>query len=534
MGVGSVQSTGSVNAVQQPGNEKSSVKHSGADNPGRVNRHSITKLPPTTQLKTSQLYPSLESKALSEYGVSPLAASDVKAKMTLPPVPAELSPKENIMFGRASRVIGRINTELRKGGYEPQVRSEETFKVRISQARDSVKVAESMLKQACGLDKDATLSMNMRDSGLGAGRLTVAGKQAESAIMAATGLLKQRKEELRQAKSELSSLKSELKQKAKTGRKARAAEEKLETKTNVFKKAVSSIRADIHKATNTSSRAVGKELASVESALKKAKSARSSGNKLLRGMEREAGKHGFNIDSLRTQARQSRETAGSEIVKLKAEVVALKTKKKAAQTQEKKDRRADKSEQKELNQAHKKMNREFDKSEARSHTSGSSKQERVKLAATPTPTRKPTVTPSSEPVKRGTTASQKTALQPLQPSKANVARYVADIKPSQKLSFSAIDKSMKSVRTVKEYKQVLADINAAKLGLGDKTKLRGFLSAALLGAMKDPVKFQHLTPELIEHTMYGLSKNEIEAEYPKAVAREKQRLTQNSRSFNRG
>ena len=536
MDAGSVQTGGAVQAGQKPVNEKLS-SNIGAENPGRVNRSSITEHSSPALLRASQLYPTLEGKDLGDFKVAALPADDVKLHMTPPPpTPPELSKAEEIKFGRASRLIGRINTELQKGSYEPQVRSEGAFKVRVSQAKDSKDIAASLLRQAVGLDRDATLSVNLRDSGLGGSRLSVAGTQAETAILAAQDLLNQRKEELEQAKAELSSLQKQFKREAKANRKAEEARHKLDNKANVLKTDVDSIRGGIEKASDSSSKAIGQELDSVKAALSKAKSAQSSANKLLGNLQKESGRHGINVEALKAKVQGFRANAGDEIAQLKKEITALKEKKSAAQRQEKKAKQAEKAEQKQFDQAIRKSrqaDRDFEKP-AKQTTSTKPQSE----PASPSQPRKQSVSPSPSPspkvVRKESRRSSESELRPLNPDNADVKLYVAKVKPSSKLKFGDIEKSITSARLNADYKQALADIQAARLETSDKQKLRGYLSAAVLNAMKDPAKFQHLTPELIEHAMFGLSHDQILAEYPEAVARNKEYLSKVSRRLSRG
>ncbi|MRI33104.1 hypothetical protein EOPP23_08920 [Endozoicomonas sp. OPT23] len=530
MGLGSVQSGGVINHDQKAASERVSISK-GADNPGRINRHSITEHQAPSQLKSARLYPALDSKSLSQYGITSQAPSDVKVHLTpAAPVPERLSQEESIMFGRADRLIGRIETEQRKGGYEPQVRSEGAFEVQVSQARDNLKQAKNLLNQASGLDKSAALNMNLRSAGLGGNELSPAGGQAEAAIIAATELVHQRKDELEQAKGELRALKKRLSMEAKANEKSRKSEDKLNRRAGTLKADVGTIRKGIKEAEGKSSKAIGKELASVEAALKKAKSVQSSANKLLGGIQRESGKHGFGADALTAETKKQRAAAGSEVEKLKQEVAVLKTKRKAAQRQEKKEQREAKVEQKAMDQAYRKANQDFDKP-----TANKSAPDEKKETTPPTPTSERVLARGGA-VRRktGTKPQEKESITALQPDRANVAEYVRGITPSKKLGFGDIDRSISSVREIREYKQVLADIRASKLSLSAKQELRGHLSAALLGAMKDPAKFKHMTPKLIEHVMYGYTKDDIAAEYPKAVEREKSYLQKTSRRLDRG
>ena len=102
--------------------------------------------------------------------------------------------------------------------------------------------------------------------------------------------------------------------------------------------------------------------------------------------------------------------------------------------------------------------------------------------------------------------------------------FLKGVKPEKGMSFDALEKSMGSMKGMAAYKQVLANIGASSLSVDEKIKLRSFLSASLLGAMKDPEKFKSFTPEFIEHIMFGGTIEEIKEEFPKAARRDMARV----------
>ena len=520
MGAGSVQSTGPVTTHQQPAAENAPFKPAVAGNPGRLNRDSITSHQPTAYLGAARLYPQLEEKGLDQYSVTQPPEKKVDLRMTSPLASSSLNEGERNQFNMASRLIARIDGERSKEACKPNTRSEESHKLSVKLANEGLSKAKKLLNEAKELNRSVQKEVSA------GGQSSLASEQVGKAVQAATDLLVQKQSELQQANADLKELQGELKQQAKLDRRALEAEQKLGQKAAKLHSDVDSIRSGIRPAANSSAQEISRHLSSVESALKKAKSAESSAGRLLASIGSEASRHGLKVETLRSGVTTQRSKASQEVQALKREVNSLKQQKKEVLGRERKlrqEQRADAKNFKGWVRKFEKADQGFEREVAkRTQNSVRAAKQTAHSSPVAPEARAPRARP--QPGRVRPARSSAVTLQPLRPENANVKQFVAGVKPSANLSFSAIEQSIPKARTRTDFRQVLADIQASSLSREEKAKLRGYLSSVLLVAMKDPEKFKYLDCEVIEHSMSGFTFDEILSEYPKAVARDRERI----------
>ena len=104
-------------------------------------------------------------------------------------------------------------------------------------------------------------------------------------------------------------------------------------------------------------------------------------------------------------------------------------------------------------------------------------------------------------------------------------QFLAGIEPSKGLSVKEIEDRIWGIRTRDDFKQVLADMRAAKLDLATHHRLRSLINAGLCGFMRDDRKFKMLDSSFVAHVIsMGDNRSEAIKEFTKAAARLKAKL----------
>ena len=502
------------------GTDSAPVTPQKAENPGRLNRDSLTRIDPKINLNSGSLEPSrLSGSSLSDHDIQVVSPEDVEKKL-----PSEPSREEQL-FAKASDIRERISLDGSKSRPRVDRNSKDALSAALKDANTSLKEARMLQSEAHSLAKQGTLEENLLDAGLGGKRMTTAERHASWASGESDQLVSTRKQEVKDLELAQKELKTEKKKAAKADKKAHQALERLQKDASSLGKSVPKIRSKVVAAKDQSSKRLGEELKSMERALKKANALTTHGEKLLVAADEKQMKHGIDTSPVRSVVQHHVSEAKTEAARLEVEVASLKQKVKSARKSETEGRKAQKEIDKNIKQQER-AERQASLKKTRSSEKTTIRDEAPQKDVKPKAEKKQTE--ASEPLVKKTKATKKTkvsqsGLRPLNPSNTQMRAFLKGITPHKGMSVQALEKSIGHVRRPNDYRQALADIGASGLDVNEKVRLRSNLSAALLGAMKDSEQFKYFDPEFIEHIMFGNSMVDIQRQYPESVRKDIER-----------
>ncbi|WP_252177501.1 hypothetical protein [Endozoicomonas sp. 4G] len=488
------------------GMDSAPVTRQEADNPGRLNRQSITTVDPKVRLNNGSLEPSrLSGKSLSEFDIQAASPGDVKKLL-----PSGPSREDQLLF-RVSDVRKRISLERSKVRPSVDKSSKDALTAALKNANKSLKEAKGLQSEAHNLAKQGVLEENLLELGLGGKRMTRAESEAFSAAQDADQLVNTRKQEVKGLERAQKDLKAEQKKAAKADKKAHQALERLQKETLSLGRSVAKICSKVVKAKDQSSKGLGEELKSLQRALKKANGVASHGEKLLAKADEKQMKHGIDTAPIKTLVTNRISEAKTEAKRLEVEVASLKEKVKSARKSEKAKKQAQKAIDSTIRQQER-AEKQASRKKTRLPEKTQSREKRLNKDETVThiPSDKASFSPS-EPL-------------PLKPGKTQMRAFLKGITPHKGMDTQALEKAMENLSKPNDYRQVLADITASGLNVKEQLRLRSNLSACLLGAMKDPEKFKQFDRGFIEHIMFGDSMVEIQQQYPLSVKKDIERI----------
>ncbi|KEQ16405.1 hypothetical protein [Endozoicomonas numazuensis] len=501
------------------GTDSAPVTPQKAENPGRLNRDSLTTVDPKVSLNNGSLEPSrLSGSSFSDHDIQVVSPEDVENKL-----PSEPSREEQL-FAKASDVRERISLEGSQSKPRVDRSSKESLATALKEANSSLKEAKKLQSEAHSLAKEGVLEENLLDAGLGGKQMTTAERHASWAARESDQLVSSRKQDVKALELAQKELKTEKKKAEKADKKAHQALERLQKDASSLGRSVSKIRSKVVAAKDQSSKRLGAELKSLERALKKADALATHGQKLLATADAKQMKHGVSVESVRSVVQHHVADAKAESTRLEGEIASLKKKVKSAKRAENEGKKAQKGIDRQLKQQ-KRMEQEAAKRKPEPARNASSKEASQKKEETPSVNSQRTVAVAEEDKsKTAELKSRKSRLRKLQPGKTQMRAFLRGITPHKGKSTQALEKAMGDLRKPNDYRQVLADIGASGLDVDEKVRLRSNLSARMLGAMKDPGQFKYFDPEFIEHIMFGNSMVEVQQQYPVSVKKDLERI----------
>ena len=331
-------SQGSIAPIQpgSGGQGTSPVSPQQASNPGRINRDSIHQVEPELRLSSvSQKGQSLETSSLSNRSIESVSPDEVEKK---------LPSSSDKLQSAANELRESISTEGSKSRAPIDRSSQQALSRQIGQAKQSLSQAKQLQSQAHGLANDGNVQKNLLASGLGGRELTLPEQHATWAANEADVLVSTRKQEVKDLEKALKDLKTEEKQTAKAGKKAHKSLEGLQKEASSLGRGVARIRSKVVAAPDSSSKKLGEELKSLNSALKKANSVVSDGEKLLRSADAKHRKHSIDVSGVEKRVSLHISEAKAEAGRLRVEIAQLKKTIGVAKGEEAKARKAAKKE----------------------------------------------------------------------------------------------------------------------------------------------------------------------------------------------
>ncbi|WP_062261602.1 hypothetical protein [Endozoicomonas arenosclerae] len=508
------------------GTDSAPVTPQKAENPGRLNRDSLTTVDPKVSLNNGSLEPSsLSGSSLSDHDIQVVSPEDVEKKL-----PSEPSREEQL-FSKASDIRERVSLAGSRARPRVDRSSKDALASALKDANSSLKEAKKLQSEAHSLAKQGVLEENLLDSGLGGKRMTTAERHASWAASEADHLVSTRKQEVKDLEQAQKDLKTEKKKAAKADKRAQQALHSLQKDASSLGRSVPKICSKVVAAKDQSSKRLGEELKSLERALKKANALATHGEKLLVKADEKQMKHGIDATSVRTVVQHHVSEAKTEAARLEVEVASLKKKVKSARKSEKESRHAQREIDKSIKQQERterqsvgKKSKPSEKTNVRDETQPKDvkpKDEEKQPEASQPPVKKTKATKKGRAKPKGLPA--------LDPSKTQMRAFLKGVTPNKGMSARALEKSIDDVRRPNDYRQTLADIGASGLDVNEKLRLRSNLSAAMLGAMRDPEQFKYFDKPFIEHIMFGNSMVEIQKQYPESVKKDIERTEKETR-----
>ncbi len=292
---------------------KSSWKNE-ATNPGKLNRTSIHGLPPTDVKKN--LFSALKGnllKALGDWVISKPPHSEVKAILQAQPESPEAT-----LNSLQERIIREESTPL-----PPQKKNLRQLTNRVNDAKDAVKLAESLQKGTEQLAKNEQLNQNLADYSLENRQTNKFGQQALQVHHQATSLVNKKRAELKKARGDLEKYENAQNSKKNITKEANGLIDKV-NKLNDQKSVPKDGTSKSHET----------HLNKLVAQKRKLKAAVVAEKKILDSIPRKERKHNYKLSDLKKTLETSIESTKGPLKQLKREIEMAKLSLKSAKLSE--------------------------------------------------------------------------------------------------------------------------------------------------------------------------------------------------------